>query len=294
MAGHSHTALNSRVDGRLVVQASSFGRAFEDVRVTLDRTTRDIVADSATLQGVWTYNPPDIADPAHAVAGDPGVQAIVDAAVEQVAPLVNRYVSTASTDLLAGRDGGANAAGESPLGNLIADAQRWRMDTQFAFMNPGGIRGRIEAGPVTWGELFAVQPFANDLVKMDLTGAQVWTLLGQQFQTPSNRILEISGLHYTYHLTSPTTGVIDSVFVGPPGDDSTPVPNDASVTYTVTVNSFLAGGGDGFTVLRDGTNRVVGPTDLDGLVEYLEADEADGGPGDPFTSEIEGRIVRTS
>jgi 5'-nucleotidase len=289
MAGHSHTALNSRVDGRLVVQASSFGRAFEDVRVTLDRTTRDIVADSATLQGVWTYNPPDIADPAHAVAGDPGVQAIVDAAVEQVAPLVNRYVSTASTDLLAGRDGGANAAGESPLGNLIADAQRWRMDTQFAFMNPGGIRGRIEAGPVTWGELFAVQPFANDLVKMDLTGAQVWTLLGQQFQTPSNRILEISGLHYTYHLTSPTTGVIDSVFVGPPGDDSTPVPNDASVTYTVTVNSFLAGGGDGFTVLRDGTNRVVGPTDLDGLVEYLETER-----GDPFTSEIEGRIVRTS
>jgi len=162
------------------------------------------------------------------------------------------------------------------------------MDTQFAFMNPGGIRARIEAGPVTWGELFAVQPFANDLVKMDLTGAQVWTLLGQQFQTPSNRILEISGLHYRYHLTSPTTGVIDAVFVGPPGDDSTPVPNDASVTYTVTVNSFLAGGGDGFTVLRDGTNRVVGPVELDALVEYIETQLPD-----PFSSEIEGRIQLT-
>jgi 5'-nucleotidase len=89
------------------------------------------------------------------------------------------------------------------------------MGTQFAFMNPGGIRAKLEAGEVTWGELFAVQPFANDLVKMDLTGAQVWTLLGQQFQTPSNRILEISGLHYRYHLTSPTTGVIDAVFAGP-------------------------------------------------------------------------------
>ncbi|HJU01717.1 MAG TPA: 5'-nucleotidase C-terminal domain-containing protein [Actinomycetes bacterium] len=288
MSGHSHTALNSRVDGRLVVQASSFGRAFEDVRITLDRKTRDVVADSAELQGVWTYNPPDIADPAHAVAGDPAVQAIVDDAVEQVAPLVNRVVNVAATDLAAARDGGANAAGESPLGNLIADAQRATMDTQFAFMNPGGIRGRIQAGEVTWGELFAVQPFANDLVKMDLTGAQVWTLLGQQFQTPSNRILEISGLHYTYHLTSPTTGVIDAVFVGPPGDDSTPVPNDDSVTYTVTVNSFLAGGGDGFTVLRDGTNRVVGPVDLDALVEYVE------GLPTPFTSQIEGRITRTS
>jgi 2',3'-cyclic-nucleotide 2'-phosphodiesterase (5'-nucleotidase family) len=288
MAGHSHTALNSRIDGRLVVEASSFGRAFEDVRITLDHRTKDVVATSATLQGVWTYNPPDIADPAHAVAGDPGVQAIVDDAVEQTAPLVSRVVNTAATDLLAGRDGGANAAGESPLGNLIADAQRAEMDTQFAFMNPGGIRGRIQAGEVTWGELFAVQPFANDLVKMDLTGAQVWTLLGQQFQTPSNRILEISGLHYRYHLTSPTTGVIDAVFVGPPGDDSTPVPNDASVTYSVTANSFLAGGGDGFTVLRDGTNRVVGPVDLDALVEYVE------GLPTPFTSQIEGRIELTT
>jgi 2',3'-cyclic-nucleotide 2'-phosphodiesterase (5'-nucleotidase family) len=288
MAGHSHTALNSRVDGRLVVQASSFGRAFEDVRITLDYRTKDIAAASATLQGAWSFNPPDIADPAHAVAGDPGVQAIVDDAVEQVAPLVNRVVNTAATDLLAGRDGGANAAGESPLGNLIADAQRAEMGTQFAFMNPGGIRARIQAGEVTWGELFAVQPFANDLVKMDLTGAQIWTLLGQQFQTPSNRILEISGLHYRYHLTSPTTGVIDAVFVGPPGDDSTPVPNDASVTYTVTVNSFLAGGGDGFTVLREGTNRVVGPVDLDALVEYVEALPT------PFTSQIEGRIVLTT
>jgi 2',3'-cyclic-nucleotide 2'-phosphodiesterase (5'-nucleotidase family)/predicted AlkP superfamily phosphohydrolase/phosphomutase len=288
MSGHSHTALNSRVDGRLVVQASSFGRAFEDVRITLDRRTGDVADASANLVPVWSFNPPDTADPAHAVAGDPAVQAIVDDAVEQVAPLVNRVVNVAATDLLAGRDGGANAAGESPLGNLIADAQRANMGTQFAFMNPGGIRARIQAGEVTWGELFAVQPFANDLVKMDLTGAQVWTLLGQQFQTPANRILEISGLHYTYHLTSPTTGVIDAVFVGPPGDDSTPVPNDDSVTYTVTVNSFLAGGGDGFTVLRDGTNRVVGPVDLDALVEYVE------GLPTPFTSQIEGRIERTS
>jgi 2',3'-cyclic-nucleotide 2'-phosphodiesterase (5'-nucleotidase family) len=151
----------------------------------------------------------------------------------------------------------------------------------------GFIRARIQAGEVTWGELFAVQPFANDLVKMDLTGGQIWTLLGRQFQTPSNRILEISGLHYRYHLTSPTTGVIDAVCVGPPGDDSQPVPNDASVTYTVMVNSFLAGGGDGFTVLRDGINRVVGPVDLDALVEYVQ------GLPTPFTSQIEDRIELT-
>ena len=82
--------------------------------------------------------------------------------------------------------------------------------------------------------------------------------------------------------------MIDAVFVGPPGDDSQPVPNDAGVTYTVTVNSFLAGGGDGFTVLRDGTNRVVGPVDLDALVDYIELVLPD-----PFTSQIEGRIQLT-
>ena len=162
------------------------------------------------------------------------------------------------------------------------------MGADFAFMNPGGIRADLTPATITWGELFTIQPFGNDVVKMNLTGAQVKTLLDQQFPTPSNRILEISGLHYRYHLTSPTTGVIDAVFVGPPGDDSTPVPNDASVTYTVTVNSFLAGGGDGFTVLRDGTNRVVGPVDLDALVEYVEALPT------PFTSQIEGRIVLTT
>ena len=106
MAGHSHTALNSRVDGRLVVQASSFGRAFEDVRITLDRRTRDVADASATLQGLG-FNPPDIADPAHAVAGDPAVQAIVDDAVEQVAPLVNEVINVAARtcwpDATAGR-----------------------------------------------------------------------------------------------------------------------------------------------------------------------------------------------
>src|SRR4029453_5406165 len=115
------------------------------------RRAGGVGAAPADLRGAWTYNPPDIADPAHAVAGDPAVQAIVDDAVEQVAPLVNRVVTVAATALLAGRDGGANAAGEPPLGNLIADAQRTNMGTQFAFMNPGVIRGRIQAGEVTWG-----------------------------------------------------------------------------------------------------------------------------------------------
>jgi 2',3'-cyclic-nucleotide 2'-phosphodiesterase (5'-nucleotidase family) len=163
MAGHSHTALNSRVDGRLVVQASSFGRAFEDVRITLDHRTKDVVATSATLQGVWTYNPPDSADPAHAVAGDPGVQAIVDDAVEQVAPLVTGS-STAATDLLAGRDGGPTRPASA--GSLIADAQRGGANScVHDRQHPGRSRPAIHLPR----RLFAVQPFATP-GQMDLTG----------------------------------------------------------------------------------------------------------------------------
>jgi 5'-nucleotidase len=282
LAGHSHTVLNSRVNGRLVVQASSFGRAFEDVTLTIDRKSRDVVNASAQVVPVWKFDPPRSTNP---VAPDPAVQKIVDDAVTATAPLVNRVVNTAARDLSAGRDGGASPAGESSLGNLIADAQRAAMDTQMAFMNPGGIRARIAAGEVTWGELFTVQPFANDVVKMELTGAQIWTLLGQQFQPSFNRILEISGLHYSYRSSAAGEGEILSVFEGPPGDDSRPVPNDGSTTYTVAVNSFLAGGGDGFTVLRDGTARVVGPVDLDALVTYVE------GLPTPFDSQVEGRIT---
>ena len=88
---------------------------------------------------------------------------------EKTAPMVNKVVGTAAKTIRRTQ----NESGESELGNLIADAQRAAMRTDFAFMNPGGIRADIEQGEVTWGELFAVQPFGNNLVKMTLTGEQI-------------------------------------------------------------------------------------------------------------------------
>src|SRR5690606_25347792 len=97
----------------------------------------------------------------------------------------------------------ASPAGESALGNLIADAQRWGLGTEMAFMNPGGIRADLDAGPVTWGELYAIQPFNNPMVKLELTGEQIRRLLNQQWQSESDgsirtRFLQISGLSYTW------------------------------------------------------------------------------------------------
>ena len=174
-------------------------------------------------------------------------------------------------------------AGESAIGNLIADAQLAATapagfgGAQIAFMNPGGIRtdaGFVFAsspvgegdGNVTYGEAFAVQPFGNSLVTMTLTGAQIDTLLEQQWQAVTN-ILEVSaGFSYTWSASAPNGSRVDPASITLNG-----VTIDPAASYRVTVNSFLADGGDGFAVLRAGTNRLGGAIDVDSMEAYLLA-----------------------
>lgn len=274
VSGHAHGFTNVLMPNQngtkiLVTQAFANGTAFADIDVTLDPVSKDIVEKSASIVTTWAD------DPNISAAAD--VQALVDAADARVAPLVSRVVGTASVDILRTE----TPAGESALGNLIADAQRAAMSTDFAFMNPGGIRADLLAGSVTWGELFTIQPFNNDLVKMTLTGAQIKTLLEQQWQgQPFARILKPSGLSYTWNAAAPVGSRIVEMHT------SAGTPLDSAASYTVTVNSFLAAGGDNFSVLPLGTQRVVGPVDLDALVNYVEALQQ------PFSYLTEGRIAR--
>ncbi len=207
---------------------------------------------------------------------DPEIRTLIEKYEAKVAPLVNQVIGTAAETITDEQ----NESGESALGNLIADAQRAAMKTDFAFMNPGGIRADIEQGEVTWGELYNVQPFNNQLVKMTLTGAQIRQLLNQQWQPTQTRMLQISGLRYTWSASKPVGEKVIDIQL----PDGTPLKPDAE--YTVTVNSFLADGGDGFTVLTQGANREVGPVDLDALVSYIRGLEQ------PFSARIEGRINR--
>ena len=157
----------------------------------------------------------------------------------------------------------------------LSDAQRAAMGTDLAFMNPGGIRADLSFaanptnpadtdGQVLWGELFTVQPFANSLVGIHLTGQQILDLLNQQWQPTVTRMLQVSGLSYTWDETLPVGSRITEVSIG-----GTPLA--LANLYSVAVNNFLAGGGDGFTVLTAGTEQVGGPIDLDALIGYLEA-----------------------
>ena len=275
ISGHSHGFTNALVPNAsgkpiLVTQAFSAGTAYADIELVVSRRSRDIVEKSAAVMTTW-------ADQGVGLTPDPEVAALVAQADARVEPLVARVVGLAQGDI----NRSETPAGESALGNLIADAQRVATDAQISFMNPGGIRADLAGGEVTWGELFAIQPFANDLVAMDLTGAQIKTLLEQQWIGQSYaRLLKPSGIQYSWSASRPVGNRVIEM------RDASGAPINPAATYRVTVNAFLAGGGDNFTVLNEGQNRVVGPVDLDALVDYIET------LPQPFSSRIEGRVVR--
>ncbi len=281
VAGHWHqftNALMANNNGKqiLVTQAFSRSTAYADIDVALDPTTHDIVMKSAQVMTTW-------ADEGPGLEPDEDVAALVRSAALFVAPLVNQVIGTASADILRT----TNAAGESALGNLIADAHRSAMKTDIAFTNSGGIRAELFAGPVTWGNLFEIQPFNNNVVRMDLTGQQVVDLLNQQWRGQSrSRMLKTSGISYSWTdgdgdaTTLADNSVIESsILIAGKAIDLT-------VLYSVAVNSYIASGGSNYAILPLGINRVIGPVDLDALISYIKA------LPQPFSQVIEGRILR--
>ncbi|HTV23110.1 MAG TPA: 5'-nucleotidase C-terminal domain-containing protein, partial [Polyangiaceae bacterium] len=285
ISGHSHSFTNALVPNQngtpiLVTQAFSNGTAYGEIDLELEPSSADVVSKSARI--VSTFS-----DQAPGNTRDPEVQALVEAARAFVAPLVGREVATLSADITRT----PNEAGESALGDLIADAQRVALGTDFAFMNPGGIRADLlfaadpqnpadVAGSASWGELFTIQPFGNSLVSMQLSGAQVVALLEQQWLgQPVPRQLQISGLTYTWDATAPDGRKIVEVL-----QDGTPLDPDAE--YSVSVNDFIAAGGDNFTLLTGGRDQVGGPIDLDAFVTFLAAQTQ------PIALPALGRITR--
>ena len=269
VSGHTHQFYQGTIAGKLVTQAGSYSQGFADVRLTLDRATGDVAAKRAEIVDTLADEPPGNAP-------DPAIGALVASAAAQTAPLANRLIGQAAANVTRSQ----TPAGESALGDLVADAQRAAMGTQVAFMNPGGLRTDLRAGPVTYADLFAVQPFGNSLVRMELSGAQIVQLLEQQWiDQPAPRMLQVSGIAYAWQPERPVGQRVDPADVRIGGQ-----PLALDQAYSVVVNSFLAEGGDNFTVLRDGTARVGGPPDVDALVDYLARLPR------PFSAATDGRI----
>jgi 5'-nucleotidase len=248
--GHNHAYMNATIDNKLVVQSYSYGTAFSDVDIEIDPKTKDIVSKRAEI--ITTFQ--------EGIEPDPEIKKMLEGYEAKVEPIVKRIVGSTSDNLTAKQ----NENGESVLGDFIADAQRKAMNTDFAFMNPGGIRADIDPGDITWGEVYTVQPFNNELVKMTMTGQQIRDLLNQQWGTRT-AILQISGLTYTWDPNKPVGNRIVSVKLS----DGTEL--DSAKSYTVTANIFLSGGGDGFTEFTKAQNKEIGPVDLDALVNYITA-----------------------
>jgi 5'-nucleotidase len=258
LTGHTHQAYNCVIGGKRATSASSFGRVLTDADLRIDRRTGQVVSVAAT-NSIVTQD----------VAKDPAQTTILDKYTAISAPIANRRIGSSTAALT--RD--QNAAGESVLGDIIADSQLAATapsgfgDAVVAFMNPGGIRTDIDAGDITYGEAFAVQPFGNSLVTLTLTGAQIDRVLEQQWdgQGTSPKVLQVSnGLTYTWSASGPLGSRVDPATIKING-----VAVDPAGSYRVTVNSFLADGGDGFTELKNGTARLGGAVDLDALAAYL-------------------------
>ncbi|MDM0113099.1 bifunctional metallophosphatase/5'-nucleotidase [Variovorax sp. J22R133] len=295
---------NSR--GRLipVTSASAFGRVLTDIDLTMHPRSHKVMAVSVTNRLV------DRTDVAinDAIATDPSVKNIVDGYNALASPLAGQVIGTIASPL----PNTANSAGEMPAGSLIADAQLQATQPNalggavMAFMNAGGARNPGFTGAsypynVTYGNAFTVQPFGNSLVTMTLTAQQLKDLLEQQFtgcqgQT-AQRIMQVSnGLKYTWSASAAACSRIVNVVLAPTDVTVTPpvatgapetlvangVVQNAAKTYRVTVNNFMATGGDGFTVLLGGTNVLGGAQDIDALTAYLNAGyKAPKAPYDP-------------
>ncbi|WP_320785039.1 bifunctional metallophosphatase/5'-nucleotidase [Streptomyces sp. CRN 30] len=279
VTGHTHNAYACTIDDpagnpRTVTSAASFGRLYTDTTLTYDRRTGDIARTA-----VKSAN--------HVVTRDvtkaPDMTALIGRWNTLAAPIGNRAIGHISGDIV-------STGTESPMGDLIADAQlaygrELDAETDLALMNPGGIRapltyaasGAEGDGVVTYAEGFTVQPFANTVNLQDFTGEQLVQVLKEQVSGSNEaapKILQVSdGLTYTLDLTESGADrvVTDSIRLNG-------ATIDPAATYRVATNSFLAGGGDGFTTLGEGVNDVVGADDLTALEQYLTANSSASAP----------------
>lgn len=262
ISGHSHTGYLCKVDGRVVTQADSAGHLLSRITIKVDPATgavEDIEARNVVMKP-------------GAYPADPKLSALLARVRERSHAVLARPVARLGVASISSAD---NAAGEAPLGDVIADAvlaATRAQGAQVAFMNLGGIRKDLEAGSdltATYGQAQAVLPFGNTLVVMDLTGAQIRTLLEQQWARPASS--EASVLQVSDGFTFRWDGT------RPPGQRIVPgsvklhgVPLEDAKSYRVTANNFLADGGDGFPEFARGTNRIdTRVRDLDALIDYL-------------------------
>jgi 5'-nucleotidase len=277
ISGHTHRAYLCEIDGRLVTSGDKYGTLVTTIDLKLDPVTHDIVSKSSDNHIVRSAT----------IAKNPEQTALIESYDKLSAPIANRPAGSVSETVSRLPD----SAGESPLGDIIADAQLAATSSEktggavIALTNPGGIRSDItkrDDGGVTYADVFAAQPFRNQLVTMWLTGQQIKDALEQQWADPKRpRILQVSkGFSFAWD-GSKSDG--ERIIAERMTLNGTRI--DPSARYRVTVNNYLAEGGDGFAAFTGGADPRTGIYDVDALYEYF-------GANSPIGPASGGRITR--
>ncbi|MEC5425420.1 5'-nucleotidase C-terminal domain-containing protein [Virgibacillus sp. C22-A2] len=266
IAAHNHQVVDGVVDNKLIVQSSEYGKAFADIDLVIDRTTGDIVQKEAEVVFVKQSN----------YSPDENVSAILDNYANRIAPIINEVIGYNAYDLT----GSYTGDGDHGLGNLIADGMNWKMGSDFAMMNGGGIRDHLLAGEVTWGDLYNIQPFGNTIMTVEVTGADLYSIINEQISPMYGPDYSVSGLHYTWN--SELSEVVDITL-----PDGTPI--DMHKVYTLTVNNYM---GTSEGPIKDlGKNPIMGPADIDATVDFVES--LNSSEDNPLEYGPEGRITET-
>lgn len=314
ISGHTHSAYNCRLPNKAGVQipvtsASSFGRVLTDADLTIDPGTRDITRVAVTNRLVTRNDPavPAVADVASIVAAYRGL----------VSPIANQVIGAISAEL---RNTRVDGACNMPAGELIADAMLAATQpagfggAQIALMNGGGVRspGFVFAsssagegdGNVTYGEAFTVQPFGNSLVTMTLTAQDLKDVLEEQFAgckgqsaTATRVMLPSAGFKYTWDGANACNARISNLTLRSAAGVETIVDAAGVVTnplrsYRVTVNSFMADGGDGYSTFPKGRNRLGGAQDIDALTAFMARHKAPAAPYVPGADPLDANTPR--
>jgi 5'-nucleotidase len=259
ITGHTHRAYNCRIDGRLVTSGDKYGTIVTEIDMELDRKSRDVISANANNVIVRTTS----------FAKDPQQTALIATYDKLAQPLTQRIIGRIGAAL----PRGTNDAGESVVGQVIADSQLEAArdaGAQIALLNPGGVRSALPMpadGQVKFEDLYAIQPFGNTVVTMTLAGVQIMQLLEQQWRGQTGgRVMHVSeGFTYTWDGAAPAGQRVVQGSVRLNGKQIEP-----ATEYRVVVNSFMAEGGDNFSVFKQGRDKRVGMLDVDALEQYLK------------------------
>ncbi|MCM3790573.1 5'-nucleotidase C-terminal domain-containing protein [Domibacillus indicus] len=265
-SAHNHAKVNKVVDSKLIVQSYSYGSAFSDVDLELDPVSGDVVNKQAEIVTVYQkdYTP------------DTEVSTIINKYKDLVEPIKAEVVGHSLTTLSTAKAYTGDYR-DLPLGNLIADGMKVNMNADFALMNGGGVRAQLDAGEVTFGDLFSIQPFGNVLNKVTVTGADLETILNNQL-SPAGYDFHVAGFNYTYAVDAQanTAKVVDITL--PDGSKI-----DKTKEYTVVVNNYMFGNAK-YGIAAVSRGMEVGPEDIQATVDYVKTLPS------PFEYKQEGRI----